>query len=441
MTKASRQDVEMLQKLVVEFHDELEALGVRVDEMEGKVNKLDERLGGWKISGRLRLDVVNEDNDAPTSDTKIVGENFRIFFERFFGEDEQFHFLARVDSKGNAQDGNWAKASNIDDPMRWSLFYVEMPFFFDSRLTVGKFDWDFEGDYRLGGTFALPTIGEHSWSSALTDQRLTGFAIEKQFGLGSFRAYLTHPDAPFGADANTRTRLVDDAGDTVLYSKNYSAWELVMAGKFQFNEQFGFDLGGQLFVGDNAEPANPVAGDLTFDKLWTIWAGLRFDFNDTMGFNGIFYHQQKNGDAFDGLDWVDADYDNAKLWKIAFAVKQEALKFTSLWLEYGQADAGFWLRDDHLTAEAGLTGNLPADLKFWKIALGQVWNEAWSTHLFYTGYDFDVAAGTDSLKAEWGLGVMYTMNSNVKFDLSYTNLKMDIGDDDHVLRLRTQVTF
>ncbi|MBR0152037.1 MAG: S-layer homology domain-containing protein, partial [Synergistaceae bacterium] len=31
MTKASKQDVEMLKRLVVEFKDELEALGVRVD--------------------------------------------------------------------------------------------------------------------------------------------------------------------------------------------------------------------------------------------------------------------------------------------------------------------------------------------------------------------------------------------------------------------------
>ena len=36
MTKASKQDVEMLKKLVVEFKDELDALGVKVDVLEDR---------------------------------------------------------------------------------------------------------------------------------------------------------------------------------------------------------------------------------------------------------------------------------------------------------------------------------------------------------------------------------------------------------------------
>ena len=34
MTKASKQDVEMLKKLVVEFKDELDALGMKVDGLD-----------------------------------------------------------------------------------------------------------------------------------------------------------------------------------------------------------------------------------------------------------------------------------------------------------------------------------------------------------------------------------------------------------------------
>jgi hypothetical protein len=436
MTKASRQDVEMLQKLVVEFHDELEALGVRVDEMEGKVNKLDERLGGWKLSGRLRLDVINNENDEPDPDTIFKHTNFRIEMERFFGEEEQFHFFARIDT--NTTDDRKTKKWNeqADDPIRWSLFYVDMPFFMDTTLTVGKFDWDLEGGYRM----SLPTIGEQSWGAALTDQRLTGFGIEKQFGLGNVRAYVSKGNSLFGTYKNKMgdTQETNSHTHEIDVSSPYSAWQAVLAGKFQFNEQFGFDLGVQYYAGDNAG-ADSTVSDTSFDNMWTIWAGLRFDFNENIGFNGIFYSQQKNGDVWDGIDWVDADYDSAKLWKVAVAVKQDALKFTSLWLEYGQADAGFMMTDHFLTTGEGVAdlSVVPSDLKFWKIGLGQEWNEKWATRLFYSGYSFDV----DYLKAEWGLGIQYTMNSNVKFDLAYTQAKYDVGDDERSIRLRTQVTF
>lgn len=50
MTKASKQDVEMLKKLVVEFKDELDALGVKVDKLDSRVAVLEDGVGGWKIS-------------------------------------------------------------------------------------------------------------------------------------------------------------------------------------------------------------------------------------------------------------------------------------------------------------------------------------------------------------------------------------------------------
>ena len=59
MTKASKQDVEMLKKLVVEFKDELDALGVKTDQLDKRVAVIEDRMGGWKISGEIRLDMEN----------------------------------------------------------------------------------------------------------------------------------------------------------------------------------------------------------------------------------------------------------------------------------------------------------------------------------------------------------------------------------------------
>ena len=63
MTKASKQDVEMLKRLVIEFKDELDALGVKVDQIDERVAVLEKRLGGWRISGRLAMDINDWDDD------------------------------------------------------------------------------------------------------------------------------------------------------------------------------------------------------------------------------------------------------------------------------------------------------------------------------------------------------------------------------------------
>ena len=53
-------------------------------------------------------------------------------------------------------------------------------------------------------------------------------------------------------------------------------------------------------------------------------------------------------------------------------------------------------------------------------------------------YDFDLDATEDF--NEWGLGVQYTYNPNVKFGLNYVKIDWDNSDDDDVIRFRTQVT-
>ncbi|MGB4096886.1 MAG: S-layer homology domain-containing protein, partial [Acetomicrobium sp.] len=82
MEKASKEDVEMLKKLVVEFKDELDALGVRVDALDERVAVLEENLGGWKFWGELRFDARWADegdgayaNSDSQSGYKHNGEN------------------------------------------------------------------------------------------------------------------------------------------------------------------------------------------------------------------------------------------------------------------------------------------------------------------------------------------------------------------------------
>ncbi len=460
MTKASKQDVEMLQKLVVEFHDELEALGVRVDDIEGKVNLLDSRLGGWKLSGQLRLDIQNESiNEPQESDGSVTNSRYRINLERWFGDPENpMHFFGRF----GGQDATWER------------FYVEIPFFYDTLLTVGRSNGDYGADYYIGGTTSLPNTGGFAGTdSVLTDREIDKFQIDKQFGMGNVTAYVAHPSLD-----NVKYQYKDDTNTLQTVARgDFSAWELFLMGKFQFNEQFGFDLGFQGFFGDNAEDTFTAAqianGDnlksqenmFKFNDLWTVFAGLRFNFNDNVAFKGIFYHQKndidywltdKNGNNAQWREWDanQAGYeklpDDANHWRLIVDVKQEALKFTSLWLEYGQYDAGFisplgkasFASSSYLRDYFGSVAKW--DMKYYRIALGQTWNDKWATHLFYYGYDPDYAAGSENDKAsEWGLGVQYTYNPNVKFGLNFVQADTGVkdSDKDNVVRFRTEVTF
>jgi hypothetical protein len=442
MTKASKQDVEMLKKLVVEFKDELEALGVRVDDLDERVKVLEDRLGGWHMHGQLRLDIRNfGDRNKPTPENDVSMTRARLFFERHFGEDESMFFRARLD---NSNDGD-----------KWQQFYVDVPFFFDSTLTVGRFGWDMGAAYYLGGDTALPATGTYAaLDSVLTDRNLDGLGFTKQFGLGSVNAYVAHPKASYYEGPGSVFVPSSDSvgGNGTDYFKTtdrtYSAWELFLMAKLQFTEQFGFDIGAQAFLGDNAEATwtninSGTVGGVSFKNLWTAFVGLRFNFNEHIAIKGIYYHQKWKGDDWNGVRWVDRDEDANKHWRVVVTADQELLKFTSLWLEYGHMDGGFrvpaGLTAGAMFGAATFANNyvMPDDLNYWRVALGQEWNEKWATHLFYFGYDFDRISDL----AEWGLGVRYQYNPAVSFGLNYVNVNWKDADNDHVLRFRTQVTF
>ncbi|MBQ9528432.1 MAG: hypothetical protein IJR68_12580 [Fretibacterium sp.] len=351
----------------------------------------------------------------------------------------------------------------------WKHYYAEIPFFYDTLLTVGKTPDDYEADYYYGGTFSAPATGGFAGlASTLTDRDIIKFQLEKQFGMGRILGYVAHENTPI----NGQSFEVDGAGrwssksgvasiaqtDAVAGS----AWELFLMGKFQFNEQFGFDLGFQGFFGDNAHPADanlstttPIS--LKFNDLYTIFAGLRFNFNENIAFKGVYYHQKNEVDEYLAQPatgaWHDAlDLDDPNHWALMLSVNQDVLKFTSVWLEYGQYKQGF-VSPHGLgsifsvldgTTLGGWSKMLPWDMKYFRIGLGQEWNEKWATHVFYYSYDPDWAAGSNNGKAsEWGLGVRYKYNPNVTFGLNFIQADsgVDGADKDNVVRFRTQVTF
>ena len=466
MTKASKQDVEMLKRLVVEFKDELEALGVRVDELDERVALLEDRLGGWKISGTLALDVTYRKENDPTNaspadegDTTFDYDEAKLIFDRWWGEDDEYHFQARLRADNTVSDGELIRADR---------FFVEMPFFFDTRFTVGRFSWNWEADYKVDSNIGNVETGGWHGDTLITDWRWDGLGLTKNFGIGTAQIAVAHPNSIM--QSNYPDSAVDANGNTTN-DLAWSNWAILARVSLQFNEQFGLDLGGVGMIGDNAEEntSRTAAGDTAFDKMWTLFAGLRFNLNDNIALKGIFYGQKMDtdvltADANGNLFWQSRGYfptiagnniDDAKHWAVMADIKQEALKFTSLWLEYGQYDQGFTTRNNKGVFYSGQSNGfnnetVMADTKYWRVALGQEWNEKWATHIFYYGYNLENAGlnGKDWKPAEMGLGVQYKLNDSTTMGLNYMRVKdaklNDAGtdyDNDDVIRFRTLVTF
>ena len=473
MTKASKQDVEMLKRLVVEFKDELEALGVKVSELDERVAILEDRLGGWKISGTLALQATYRNNNDirnvyDTDGTLLGGINdgkkttfdydeAKLIFDRWFGEDEQYHFQARFRGDSVTNTNN----ATLD------RFFVEMPFFYDTKLTIGRFSWAWEGAYKV----SMPETGGFTGDQPMTDWRWDGFGLTKNFGIGSVNAVVAHPNHFNGRRSemgisDMAYALVRSDGYSYTSTSGWDVWMFMLGANLQFTEKVGFDLGFQAFVGDNAEEVSSFVedgagrlGDRNFKNMWTLWAGLRLNFMEGVGFKGVFYHQKwdtemasearDENDNLLGYYWADTG-DDANHWAVMFDVSQEALKYSSLWLEYGQYDRGFHTRGDSTIFYAPTIGlkDAPEDMKYWRIALGQQWNEKFATHIFYYGYKIDNLGydGGDWKPKEMGIGFQYKLNDYTTMGLNYVHVDMDdffgpTTDNDDVVRFRTLVTF
>ena len=434
MTKASKQDVEMLKKLVVEFKDELDALGVKVDQLDKRVALIESRLGGWKMSGSMRVDLYDVDNDAGWAGAAMPRTRFEI--QRWFGEDEGMHLYVRL------TDGQYS-TGKPDKGVRFDKFYVEVPTWWDTTLTVGRFAWDMEADYYLNGNTGFGGnmgMGQDSW---LTDRTVDGFGIRKSFGMGQFSAYVAHP-----------------YNGWMDSDYEYGMWEIFMMAQLQFTENFAFDIGAQYFAGDDTSEVWNAAGDAAFklDNLWTAFAGLRFNFNENIALKGLYYYQDSDSEHFTtGTGWLDDNTDNRSAYRIIVDVKQDMLKFTSLWLEYDHLESGFvlptgaaalyWADEDLWTNDNATPSRLVYDTDIWRVALEQKWNDKWTTFEYVAGHTWSdyYMGGGDADMFQWALGVLYQYNPNVQFGLMYSQLNfdddMDINKDPSTLRFRTYISF
>jgi len=251
MEKASKEDVEMLKKLVVEFKDELDALGVRVDALDERVAVLEENLGGWKFWGELRFDArwADEGNGAyanSDSDGGAPGDY------RHNGETEfdlnRFHLWMskQIDDKTTV---TMRLGRSGSSGVNWDRYYATIQLPWDSSLMLGKWLYDWEGEAGLYND-------EDAW---FTDTVWTGFYWRKNLAKGDITLFAAHNED------NDENAAYTELGDMYNYGARFN---------FQLNDKFRIAISGLYYDYDNDGTAKLTYTSAGAER-W-LWDGDNF---------------------------------------------------------------------------------------------------------------------------------------------------------------------
>ena len=435
--KASKQDLELLKKLVMEFKDELDALGVKVDSLDKRVAVLEDRLGGWKINGQFWFDArfgdnadngnsyaFNSDVNAPNDENRFGFAYARFMITKYI--DENTFFFARF----RFNDGS----GDLDD---WfaDRFYVSMQLPWDVRMTLGRVYSDWEGDAGLYHS----VMGDNE-AAVWKDQKYDGFNFKKSFGMLDAELLIGRN---FNILGDSLDKLPNGYEDEPSIDNDFMEYGLKL--QANFSENFYAGIMGIYFSADG-EAVYVAPG--TTDQYWTddvqqYGAYLSYSFTPAIALRGYYYWQ----DLDDG--WLVAD-DSPSAWSAMLEVKQDLLKFTSLWIQYVEQDNSFIgpraANQYPAIFAPGLDGPVGGDgtNKTFLVTAEQQWNDKWSSFVQYLTTDWDHSDYDDTDQYMIGVGYQYT--PAIKFWLAYNYI--DYGDNnpdyngsESVVLFRTSIDF
>ncbi|MGC9373327.1 MAG: S-layer homology domain-containing protein, partial [Thermovirgaceae bacterium] len=210
---------------------------------------------------------------------------------------------------------------------------------------------------------------------------------------------------------------------------------------FAFNEQFGASIN---YLNLDFDEWNE--GD---QYVW--WVAPYVNFTPEITLRGAYFQQS-----------IDGVGDENSLWKAILDVKQEALGFTSVWIEYVDVDKDFYawtasrLQGGYGTGglaqyddfggpmTPGLGEGMQAGTALF-VRLDQQWDEKWATFQRWATCKLDGNFfGFDPDTTFWTFGVKYWYTPAIMFELSYDDVSYGdfwIPEDNNMIRLRTHVWF
>jgi hypothetical protein len=430
--KASEKDIETLKRLIVEFRDELDALGIKFDDLDERLGVFERDLGGWSLSGVMAFDVdLGADASKgfytqPDGPRNWIGENefdlntYGIYFRKRIDENASFEAFLYTLARG--ADGV-AKA-------QFSKYRVTARLPYDVIMNVGRMQFDGERD--LG--FQMGFDGEDD--SVFGNFFLDGFWFKKSWGMANLQLLISRINDSAGSpkDGNFGLNFEKNSGLEQFYT--------MALADFQINERLRVGiLSYYLWPDEEIQNVNGSGFESDSDIL-TIGGYASYSFVPGVALKGIYYHQDQ------GESYEREGETTASLWRVILDINQDALKFTSLRLEYGKWDNNF-IRFGHGFSFTGadLMANTPPDAgtgTVWGIRAEQRWNDKWRTLQRYFSADFGSPGYDDT--ATYTFSVTYQMTPAISFELAYDAIDYGTGNpnsarngDDGIVRLRTLV--
>ncbi|MCD8162733.1 MAG: S-layer homology domain-containing protein [Synergistaceae bacterium] len=442
--KASKQDLELLKKLVMEFKDELDALGVKVDKIDKRVAVLEDSLGGWKLSGQFWFDANFAGGDQANSaytesglDTDFQKDRFRLTLQKQISDTTSFYAQFRG---GSESAGSGSSGYGDITVFNIRQIYVDTVLPYDINYRVGRFFLDFEDDHGL----------YVDNDAIFGDYRVDGFQFLKNWGSFSAKAVV-------GRNTGFDRSYTETEEDRDLFANGYMNYALDLT--WQPNEKFFAGVNGNWF-NEDGDPVDgsgkAIEGDFS---TYSVYAS--YSFTPAITLQGLYYWQDLDEDLLGNGKPATATEnspteDSPKAWKATLDVKQDLLKFTSFRFEYMQQDNTFLGARDPYSfgvdsgTVASISDNMPwndGTTNFFFVYADQKWNDKWSSYLRYQQADFDTT-GLDDAKG-YGVGVTYQYTPAVAFRLAYDCV--DYGDGhveggfkegkDHVFQFRTAINF
>ncbi|MDR0764746.1 MAG: S-layer protein, partial [Synergistaceae bacterium] len=430
LDKASKADVEMMRRLVVEFSDELAALGVKVDTFDGRLGVLESDLGGWKLSGVFEFNAKFGQNgdygdvDDQGSFSGLDGktdfdiDKYRIFLDKRINDTTSFH--ARIGK------GTIGGHSDNDPAFVWEFYYITTKLGYDITLDAGRFEYNWED--------ALGLVADDD--VFVGKVRAQQFRFSKDWGLANLQFVLG--------------RVNDDAkpfGSTPKYDYAYESLLVAGLADFTFNEKLQAGLMAYYTWSDQSFDSAGLDADLTELDLG-VYAKLNII--PSVEMKGVYYYQDRETATVS---------DNFSAWKGILTADQDLLRFTDLQIEYAQIDNLFRLwKDPYDSIGNDILSNRPygddsSATQVIGVRAAQKWGESrWDSWVRYYRASYDVDNIADA--QDFGLGIGYQLNPAVHFELAADYI--DFGnanggtngngsgnyyDEDIVVRFQTVVNF
>jgi len=356
----------------------------------------------YRFDAKFGTGDNGKDNDWTTGDTKneFSKERFRLFLTKQIDEKTYFETQYRAGAWVSGQKKGAYGRGEVTEAS-WNKVFVGTKLPYDVDFRFGRFQFDWEDDHGL----------YDDEDAAFGGWRTDGFELSKKWG--SFRG-----TAVVGRNSNGERR-----NDAMASANAFE--QMLYAAKFDWAPTDKFwALGmGYWQHGDGAS-----TDDI---RINTYGAAAGYKFTPAVELKGVYYWQN-----FSGWNAI-ANGDDAKSWKAILDVKQDALKFTSLWVEYAQEDNWFGGNNDQdweakytlgTYLQAGVLNVRPHNdqtTKYLFVKAEQKWNKKFGSFLRYTRADWDTA-GQDTA-TEWGAGITYQYTPAIAFMLAYDSVDYGKG--------------